>query len=649
MTSALAPAAHESESDVCVQQRSAAVALNAMAVSADGLASQEDFAAAIRALEESDPAKATSALAQRIVLIDGELTRLAAIEDGEGLFEGLRAETMRVVTMAHEALADTRAIDMIARSPKQYLTIYLTYGVFPYRPLAHGMARASLAAAVAACDGDWQAPGLPDRIIEYAEELLDKADELAADGRDATRLSDVVSTVHEALPLYAAAKDLLRWARELVKARDQEPDPDTQVELGVTEEYRVACIECVTSVFGTVADQLVSLAFLGSGGDPLHDAVGTAVRQASDRLPFLPSKLRTKWCELADGIPASVTIPYGEASMDLAGRLTRALWDAFDGSFEDHLLVAVARKGRERSASLFLAHAAGVLADWDHEVVASSPDEHRAALRKGQSWLEHDEPERAARAFAAAQRATDGPTRESAAVFLGITQTRMGDKVAAEAAFRAALNAAEPRTELAARLNLGALLGAEGRYAEVESILAVPVFRTGEAGHGRAMAMLAVARGELDDEDGADAAWTEALRSDDEDAVARAAGHLGYRALERDDVAMAERLLRQAAMSGHIGSAPQAAINLAVLARRRGDEAAAAEHLIAALGGDACVVAEAEQRLTEIVAALIERGDGEAAQRILATALQSKVAVEHVDALRAALDRGDMPGSGDSR
>ena len=407
-----------------LQRRLAANALRALAVSADGFAEGEDFAEAVAVLGGGNPSTITRRVAASIVIVDAEFAALAAAgSERRAALEALRVETRQVIELGHQAFADPDATNVIAAAPIRYLAFYLAYGVFPHRPLAHGMARASLAAAAASCRGDRRSPELASRVTTQADALLDKADELAAEARASTRLDDLLSNVHEALPLYAAAKRLLGWSVELVNRSGATPDPDTEIERRVTEEFRAGCIECVTSAFGWLITQIVSLGFADALGERLRDVAGAAVRQGCDRLPFVPARLRSRWTRLADGIPAAVTVPYGQRSADLAGRLAQALSDAFDDAFDDRVLVRQSRGYRE-AVCLSLRDGGGRLTDWDADEVAATPEECAAALERGTEWLEDGRPRRAARALAAARQSDNAACRSAASELLKAAEAR---------------------------------------------------------------------------------------------------------------------------------------------------------------------------------------------------------------------------------
>jgi Flp pilus assembly protein TadD len=111
---------------------------------------------------------------------------------------------------------------------------------------------------------------------------------------------------------------------------------------------------------------------------------------------------------------------------------------ATDAAFEDRPLVDIAHAARERSVSLVSFRADGTLSGWDRDLVAARPEECKAALGKGRACLQRGQFGRAARAFAAAQRATDAPTRASATASLALARARLGDDATAQTPPRAA-------------------------------------------------------------------------------------------------------------------------------------------------------------------------------------------------------------------
>jgi hypothetical protein len=245
-------------------------------------------------------------------------------------------------TAGGRVLADPSAMMHVAEDPREWYRGYREYGVLPWGPVAWGIAESARRASAAG-------PGMRGSALrERASELLDDAEDLCQEARGSERLGAVFGAAHMALPLFAAARELLNTVA--AEQAEGEPDSDVARELQGAEEARMACIELLTQGGQPLVGHVfVALGVVAREGLSVPEAVDRAIMAAAARLPFYPERLASRLrgvpgeVAVGDGVPADPAA-FGE----VAERLRTASWRSFDGAFADRAVVAAAAGFRDR-------------------------------------------------------------------------------------------------------------------------------------------------------------------------------------------------------------------------------------------------------------------------------------------------------------
>ena len=234
--------------------------------------------------------------------------------------------TIAQATAGRDVLTHRAAMELVAADPEDWYRGYRDFGVLPWGPVAWGMAEAVRRSAAAED---------PEALLGAASGALDAAERLCRDARGYDQLGLILSAVHQALPLFASARELLQSARQL----QESPDADTAKEIQGAEEGRMACIEVLASAGDPLVSQVMALMpIVSTEGDSVGDAINRSVKAVSSRLPFYPDRLAAHIHVAADSVTDSAS-----------SRAT--VWKSFDQAFVDGAFVEASTRFRARYAS----------------------------------------------------------------------------------------------------------------------------------------------------------------------------------------------------------------------------------------------------------------------------------------------------------
>lgn len=483
--------------------------------------------------------------------------------------------------MNADALTNRIGVAALLKSdiPK-LVTSYGSFGVLHHAIVRDAMAFATYERAA-------PPPGVAggEVLLSEALQLLDAAEAICSEGRDATRLADVFLAAQMALPLFAAGLRLLKEAALRHRQARVDIPADAIKEEGVAEEHRVACVEMLVQFGQMQTDAILSVGALRARfGATVAELLREGAREAAARVPYFPRRFRLALDRVGKDVETLGSYPYSDAQrFRILGLLHRRIEACFRESFCDvHVVEAFLEHYRT------LSQFGRFRGPEDEERGTSLLDEQqereeaKAALAVAQRALNDGDETAAIAACSVARRLGSLDVRLQAALLQADLYVRRSEDAYADELYREVVASGEVALATAAAANFAVFLVQRNREG-AEPLFELAMTSADPRVSAHAALNLGMLRARSGDAEGAISAFRTAVAKNDQEWSSVAAIQLSKTLANLGDIDAAIASCETAARFGHADWSHRAILAAALLELATGRTSESRARLMAAV------------------------------------------------------------------